>query len=349
MNDETVKGGTSELQGDHSKLGQWLLQVLQAPVQETEAILPLGNENDASLELKFVGDYHLAFYQQLPDFIMALLINDLQAPIRYASLLFHLAGCRECHLAYLDLYDAMRVAIQPTVTRPLLGQGTRTLAATPHRMLSHLCQSLISQAEAILLQARHERLDQDEAARSLLQLALRVSAHIHQSTLRRQALQDLVHVATLFSSFDSGRQADREVHVYSPVIAGNSGTRRGTVVQRSDNNLRAHPLENAIIHLQSHTLTGSVVQQGEVLELHLHNLETSLHGQFVSISILLGSLLEPVRWQGGNPLSIQSAVPVDEHGTLITVLGKTDLRLAQPEERNLLEAMFMLLEVHKRD
>jgi hypothetical protein len=30
-------------------------------------------------------------------------------------------------------------------------------------------------------------------------------------------------------------------------------------------------------------------------------------------------------------------------------LGKTDLRLTQPEERNLLEAMFMLLEVRKRD
>lgn len=250
MNDETVPGGRSELQGDYRKLGQWLLHVLQAPTQETEAMLPMENEHDAPLELKFVGDYHIAFYQQLPDFIMALLKNDLQAPVRYASLLFHLAACRECHLAYLDLYDAMRVAIEPTVTRPLLGQGTRTLAATPHRMLSHLCQSLISQAEAILLHARHERLDQDEAARSLLQLALRVSAHIHQSSLRRQALQDLVRVATLFGGFEATRQADDDVRAYSPVIAASSGTRRGAAVQRADSNLRAHPADNAVIHLQ---------------------------------------------------------------------------------------------------
>jgi hypothetical protein len=349
MNDETVSGGTSELQGDYHKLGQWLLQVLQAPTQETEAILPMENEIDAPLELKFVGDYHIAFYQQLPDFIMALLKSDLDAPVRYSSLLFHLAACRECHLAYLDLYDAMQAAVQLKGARPLLGQGTRTLSATPHRMLSHLCQALVSQAEAILHQARHERLDNDEAARSLLQLALRVSAHIHQSTLRRQALQDLVRVATLFGGFDAASQADEHVHAYSPVMAGNSGTRRGATVQRVDSNLRAQPADNAIIHLQARTLTGSVVQQGEMLELHLYNLDAALRGQFITISILLGSLLEPVRWQGGNPLAIQSTVPVDEHGTLVTALGKTDLRLIHPEERNLLEAMFMLLEVRKRD
>lgn len=349
MNDETISGGRSELQGDYSKLGQWLLQVLQVPAQETEATLPMENEIDASLELKFVGDYHLTFYQQLPDFIMALLQNDLQAPVRYSALLFHLAACQECHLAYLDLYDAMRAAVQPGTARPLLGQGTRTLAATPHRMLSHLSQSLISQAEAILREARHERLDHDEAARSLLQLALHVSAHIQQSTLRRQALQDLVRVATLFGNFDASQPAGYEVHSYSPVLTGNGGTRRGATAQRVDSNLRAHPADNAVIHLQAHALTGSVVQQGDLLELRLQNLDTSLHGQFVTISILLGSLLEPVRWQGGNPWAIQSTVPVDEHGTLITTLGKTDLRLALPEERNLLEAMFMLLEVRKRD
>lgn len=349
MNDETVSGGRSELQGDYKKLGQWLLQVLQVPAQETEATLPMENEIDASLELKFVGDYHITFYQQLPDFIMALLQNDLQAPVRYSPLLFHLAACHECHLAYLDLYDAMRAAIQPSATRPLLGQGTRTLAATPHRMLSHLSQSLISQAEAILHQARHEHLDNDEAARSLLQLALHVSAHIQQSSLRRQALQDLVRVATLFRSFDESQSASREVHSYSPVLTGNSGTRRGVAVPRADSNLRAHPADNAVIHLHAHALTGSVIQQGEMLELHLQNLGAALRGQFVTISILLGSLLEPVRWQGGNPWAIQSTVPVDEHGTLVTQLGKTDLRLTLPEDRNLLEAMFMLLEVRQRD
>ncbi len=349
MNDETILGGTSELRGDYSKLGQWLSQVLQVPAQEAEATLPMENENDTQLELKFAGDYHITFYQQLPNFIMALLKNDLQAPVHYAPLLFHLAGCRECHHTYLDLYDSMRVAVQPGVFRPLLGQGTRTLSATPHRMLSHLCQSLVSQAEAILHQARREHQDSDEAARALLQLALRVSAHIHQSTLRRQALQDLVRVATLFSGFDSSHQADRNVYAYTPVMAGNSGTRRGATASRADSNLRAYLADNAIIHLQAHSLAGSVVQHEEMLELHLQNLEEALRGQFVTISIMLGSLLEPVRWQGGNPWAIQSTVPVDENGTLITALGKTDLRLTQPEERNLLEAMFMLLEVRKRD
>ena len=60
----------------------------------------------------------------------------------------------------------------------------------------------------------------------------------------------------------------------------------------------------------------------------------------------LGSLIEPIRWAGGNPRTIQSVDPVDEHGMLNTPLGRTELRLSNQEERNLLEAIFLLLEIH---
>ncbi|GCE19372.1 hypothetical protein [Dictyobacter kobayashii] len=347
MNDETIFGRSSELRGNYSKLGQWLQQVLQLPETTTSETGELTEENDSHLELQFTGDYHISFYQQLPDFIMALLNNDAQATVHYAPLLFHLAGCHECHHAYLDLYDAMRAAVQPRGVRPLLGQGTRTLSATPHRMLSHLSQSLISQAEAILRQARHEHIDNDEAARSLLQLALRVSAHINQSSLRRQALKDLVRVATLFGGASAPADQEPNTHSYTPVMVGAGGVRRGKTSTRPEINLRTNAGDNAIIHLQARNLEGSVTQNGETLELHLQDLDPALRGQFVTISVFLGSLLEPVRWRGGNPHAIRSTVPVDENGMLITPIGQTELSMSQAEERNLLEAMFMLLEVRK--
>src|SRR5207237_10092774 len=124
------------------------------------------------------------------DFIMALLKDDPQATIRYAPLLYHLAGCGACHQSYLDLYDAMRVALLPRPERSALGQGTRTLAATPHRMLGHMCRVLIDQAERVLRQARHDHQDRDAAARELLQLALHISAHIQKSNIRLDALRE---------------------------------------------------------------------------------------------------------------------------------------------------------------
>lgn len=347
MNDEKNFGQASELRGNYSKLGQWLQQVLQTPGSQSTETTTLIEDSDSQLELQFSGDYHISFYQQLPDFIMALLNNDSDAAVHYAPLLFHLAGCRECHYAYVDLYDAMRAAIQPLGSRPLLGQGTRTLGATPHRMLSHLCQSLISQGEAILRQARHDHTTNDEAARSLLQLALRISAHITQSSLRRQALKDLVQVATLFGGSTLPQVPTPDGRAYTPIMASAGGVRRGKTTSRTDSNLRTNAADNNIIHLQSHGLEGSVVQQGDTLILHLQDLDVSLRGKQISISVFLGSLLEPVRWQGGNPHAIQSEGPVDENGTLITPIGKTELRLSQIEERNLLEAMFMLLEVRK--
>ncbi|GHO89512.1 hypothetical protein [Dictyobacter formicarum] len=347
MNDETIFGGASEIRGNYSKLGQWLQQVLQTPDTTSSEAGELVEENDSQLELQLSGNYHISFYQQLPDFIMALLNNDAQATVHYAPLLFHLAGCQECHHAYLDLYDSMRAAVHPLGTRALLGQGTRTLSATPHRMLSHLSQSLISQAEAILRQARHEHNDNDEAARSLLQLALRVSAHITQSSLRRQALKDLVRVATLFGGATAPEDSTSNTYTYTPVMAGGGGVRRGKTLTRAESNLRTNPADQAIIHLQAQNLEGSVIQHGETLELHLQDLDPSLRGQYVTISVFLGSLLEPVRWLGGNPHAIRSVVPVNENGMLITPIGQTELSLTQAEERNLLEAMFMLLEVRK--
>jgi hypothetical protein len=332
----------------HMKLAQWLGQVLQAPEQDEVASSRV-EDGDTQLELVLKSNYHLSFYQQIPDFIMALLNNDSLATVHYSALLFHLVGCRACHDAYIDLYSAMRAAVNPLGVRPSLGQGTRSLSAIPHRMLGHLCRSLISQAEALLILSHRDHEDRDAAARSLLQLALHVSAPISQSAIRRQALQDLVRVATLFDNVRVAEDDDPNVKKYTPVMASTSGVRRRKTLRRIGANPLSNNQENAVIQLQSQSLEGSIVQNGQMLELHLHDLAASLRGHFVTISVLLGSLLEPVRWLGGNPGSIRSVMPVNEQGTLVMPVGSTDLELSNPEERNLLEAMFMLLEVRVLD
>ena len=347
MNDSTLFGGASKSDSNNAQLAQWLLQVL-APVSQGRN----GDENGLSeeeqqLPLVWTDDYHPHFYQQLPNFIMALLNNDPQATVSYAPLLYHLVGCSACYASYLDLYDSLRAAIHPHGPRSLLGQGTRTLAATPHRMLSHLCQTLISQARAVLRQARHDHNNQDETARSLLRMALRISVHIAQSSLRRDALKDLVHVATLFDGPDTPVQEDPYTKAYSPVLTGMGNRTR--VVRRADTSAPSNSAEYNSIELQSHALAGRIVQNGRVLELQLQDLPETLHGRYVTISILLGSLLEPVRWLGGNPRAIRSTGSVQMDGTLVTALGQTDLLLQNAEERNLLEAMFMLIEVRPID
>jgi len=354
MNEDKNVGGMADKSDtyrkdvQYAKLAQWLEQVLQTPEQDEVPSSRL-EDGETQLELVLKSDYHLSFYQQIPDFIMALLKNDPLATVHYSALLFHLVGCHACHDAYIDLYGAMRAAVSPQEIRPSLGQGTRSLSAIPHRMLGHLCRSLISQAEAVLLLSHRDHEDRDAVARSLLQLALHVSAPISQSSIRRQALQDLVRVATLFDNINVAEDGDPNVRKYTPVMASVSGTRRGKTVRR----VTATPLSNnqeiAVIQLQSQSLEGSIVQNGQMLELHLHDLASSLRGHFVTISVLLGSLLEPVRWLGGNPGSIRSATPVNEQGTLVMPVGTTDLELSNPEERNLLEAMFMLLEVRALD
>jgi len=350
MNDpQTFEGmpdPDSSIHSQYSKLAGWLQQVLELPPQR-EAIVSEVSENENQLAVVLGPNYHLPFYQQLPDFAMAMLTEDVQAAVRYSSLLYHLASCRECHSAYLDVYDALRVALDPQGFRPLLGQGTRTLSATPHRMLGQFCQMLISQAEAVLRQARHDHTDQDTAARSLLQMALRVSAHISQNTIRRQALHDLVRVATLFDGPAAPKEDQQNVHAYT--LTPTSGARRGKVLRRSDTLLHSDSQGQIAIEIQSNGLKGRIVQQGQMLELHLQDLDAALRGRYLTISVPLGSLIEPVHWPNNNPQAIRSITPVDASGMMVTPLGETELQLNNPEERNLLEAMFLLLEVHPSD
>ena len=90
---------------------------------------------------------------------------------------------------------------------------------------------------------------------------------------------------------------------------------------------------------------GTITQNQDVLELHLEDLNQELRGHFLLITIPFGSLLEPVRWIGGNPRAIRSKVPVGEDGSLTTPLGTTNLQLNDPEDHNLLEAMFIMLNI----
>jgi len=328
------------------KLALWLQEVLRVPLERKTLPVEAG---ETQLELLLGSDYHLHFYQQLPDFVMALLSSDPMAAVHHAPLLYHMAGCHECHAGYLELYDAMRYAIQPQRPRSMLGQGTRTLAATPQRMLGHLCQTLISQAEAVLQQARHDHSDNDVTARRLLQLAITISAHIAQSHVRRAALQDLVRVALLFEGPSPPRTEEPDAHTYVPALAGAGGMRGGRKTLRHVEMLtRSSHQEQPvipIIHLQSRSLEGSITQHGSMLELHLQELDESLRGQYVTVSVLLGTLIEPVRWLGGNPHAIRSPVPVDASGGLTMPLGETELRLDRPEDHNLLEAIFLRIEV----
>jgi hypothetical protein len=347
MNNDMHFSDQSASHEESLRLAQWLRQLMQySPPSEK----PVSQSRDEThLDLLLDSDYHLRFYQQLPDFIMALLNDDPQATIHYAPLLYHLAGCTECHRGYLDLYDAMRAAIYPRGIRPLLGQGTRTLDATPQRMLSHLCRTLISQSSAILQQARRDHVDADASARAMLQLALRISARISQYGLRQQALHDLVRVASIAEGSAPPQQDNPDLFTYTPSPVGAAGSRGKKTVRRAAETFRPSSDEVAVIHLRSHALEGTITQHEQSLELHLHALHESLRGHFVLISVPLGSLLEPIRWVGGNPRAIRSSVPVDTDGSLVTTLGTTDLRLSLPEEHNLLEALFMLLEVRKDD
>ncbi len=348
MNDAILPGGPTEPSDEQVRLAHWLQQILHIAPHEKSKTTPSG-QGEHQLELMLDSDYHLHFYQQLPDFIMALLSHDPQATIRYAPLLYHLAGCDECHHAYLDLYDSLREAVYPEGTRPLLGQGTRTLEATPQRMLGHLCQTLISQAEAILLQARRDHRDEESAARALLQLALQISARINQGNIRRYALHDLVRVATLSDHSEPPREDDPQVYAYTPATAG-AGARRGKkIVRRAEMLTRYSHQELPVIHLQARALSGTITQQGQMLELHLQDLDSSLRGHAVIVSVPLGSLIEPILWIGGNPRAIRSSTMVDASGAVTIPLGQTELSLEKQEDRNLLEAMFLLLEVRSAE
>ncbi|TMC18786.1 MAG: hypothetical protein E6J34_16275 [Chloroflexi bacterium] len=350
MSNDQQFSDSSNASGDDEKLALWLKQVMQVPPHSESnpafAVESSARERETHLELLQGSGYHVSFYQQLPDFVMALLTNHEMATVHYAPLLYHLAGCQECHQGYLELYDAMRAAVYPQEPRPLLGQGTRTLTATPQRMLGHLCQTLISQAEALWRDARNTQKDVHSYARSLLQLALKISARIVQSSVRRHATHDLVRVATLFERADDTPEEDSSaLYSFTPALAGTGGMRGKKVVRSAGTLKRPFKAEQPVIHLHAHAVEGTIVQRDQLLELRLHNLAPTLRNRYVQISVPLGSLLEPVRWIGGNPRAIRSTVPVDEAGQLVVPLGQTELRLHDAEERSLLEAMFMLLEV----
>lgn len=344
---------------DTQRLAQWLLEILHTETEQTVVNAPatsssintqkspITGERDIQLELLLQdSSYHKRFYQQLPDFVMALLTDDSQAAIHYAPLLYHLAGCSLCHQSYLEIYDAMRAALYPREPRPILGQGTRTLDATPQRMLAHLCQAWITQAEAILREARHDRTDGDVAARTLLQAAIQMSSRIKQDGVRQQARHDLVRVATLFDAPYTSQTSAAE-HAFTPVLAGPKGvTRRG---EKTSTQAKEVVQNQLAIVLQSQSLEGTVLQKGQTLELHLQDLDESLRGRFITTSVALGSLIEPIHWLGGNPRAIRSIVPVDIKGELVMPLGETELRLNVPEERNMLETTFLLLEIRAAD
>jgi hypothetical protein len=308
-------------------------------------------DEDKEREQAHINAYHPQFYRQLPDFAIALLSHSNKVAATYAPLLYHLAGCAACRTAYIEFYQALQPIVEVGASMSPVNNGIRPLAALPSVSLVHLCQMLIGQAEAMWYEDRRSSQDNIAYARSLLQMAIRFSAQIGQSTMRQRARQALVRVANLFEGPQSPGEQTPAVHAYEP-LAGVGGPRHGAkVTRRGEAALRTMgtPAEQPEIYLQSSQLIGSITQQGDMLELHLHDLDETLRGHYLTISIPLGSLLEPVRWLGGNPRTIRSVVPVDQHGELTTPLGHTELQLANQDEHNLLEAMFQLIEVRVAD
>lgn len=339
MSDQFVSAPDPQRQ--YAPLALWLGELLvTTPPGAYTGQLSVGD--DVSL---LRDDYHTAFYPQIPDFAMALLKKDSHATTRYAPLLFHLIGCSACHQAYLEMYDALRVALSesPKVSSAALRiPSSTTLATTSPKLLVFLCQLLVGQARAQLRYAHRTHGDQDAWARSLLQQAMLISSSIMQGTLRQRALRDLVEVASLYAASPT-EIASRPAQLSYGSLVGSGSSSRGRTLRRVE--ALSRPQEPVQIELRADSLEGSVTQQDELLLLTLVGLQESLRGKVLVISVPLGTLLEPVRWRGGNPYAVLSTGPVGADGKLTTVLGSTDLRLSDPEERNLVETLFKKLEV----
>jgi hypothetical protein len=322
----------------HLPLARWLQTILALPSVQVrpDNVSPLDDVAGGA------GTYHLPYFEQLPDFALALLKNDDEATLYYAPLIYHLIGCPVCHHAYLEIYDAMSAALIVDSEQTVPDNGHHTLALTPARMLVHICQLLINQARVVLQAARREHGDNDAWARALLQQSLLMSSHIMQSTQRQRALQNLVEVALLAEGYSEDEQHGA-IHTYSSLVGAGSGARTGKTRRRAETLER--PAGEPAIELQCEALEGAITQRDDILELHLHHLDASLRGHYLQVAVPLGSLIEPVRWLGGNPRAIRSQSPVDDAGNLTMQLGKTDLRLTNAEDRNLLEAMFKKLDV----
>ncbi|HEY6543031.1 MAG TPA: hypothetical protein VIZ18_18965 [Ktedonobacteraceae bacterium] len=342
MDKREKSGGIPDPRMAYLPLARWLQTILAMPSVQVrpDATSPLDDvANTAST-------YHLPYFQQLPDFALALLKNDDQATLYYAPLIYHLVGCPVCHRAYLEIYDAMSAALAVDSEQKVPDNGHHTLALTPARMLVYLCQLLINQAQSVLRVARHEHGDNDAWARALLQQSLTMSSHIMQSALRQRALQNLVEIALLAAGYSEDEQ-NPAIHTYSSLVGAGSGSRTGKTRRRAE--MLEHAAGEPSIELQSGALQGAISQRDDILELRLRHLDTPLRGHYLQIAVPLGSLIEPVLWLGGNPRAIRSQSPVDSEGNLAMQLGKTELRLTTPEDRNLLEAMFKKLDVRPVD
>ena len=334
--------GTPDPQGQYTPLAQWLYGLLaHGPKEAPTEQVAVGE--DVSLPGK---DYHAGFYPQLPNFVMALLRQTPGVTTRYAPLFFHLLGCPICHRAYLETYDALRIALaddaRPTTTALRLS-ASASLATTSPKLLVFLCQLLLGQARAILQQAHRDHTDEDAWARELLQQAMQISRYLMQGTLRQRALRDLVEVASLAQRSEIDGPSAQATLSYSALVGAGSSTRGRGVLRRADMMSRSN--EQASIDLRSDSLEGNVTQEGELLILRLGDLDATLRGKFLLISVPLGTLLEPVRWLGGNPYAIRSAGPVGADGTLVTPLGSTEFSLSKPEDRNLIETLFKKLDI----
>lgn len=338
MDKREKSGGIPDPRMKYLPLAHWLQTILAMPPAQVrpDTTSPLDDVAGAATA------YHLPYYQQLPDFALALLKNDDRATLHYAPLIYHLIGCPACHHAYLEIYDAMRAALAAESEQKVSDNEHHTLALTPARMLVYLCQLLINQAQAVLQAARHNHGDNDAWARALLQQSLTMSSHIMQSSMRQRALQNLVEVA-LLAAGESEDTQNPAIHTYSSVVGAAGGARTGKTRRRAE--MLDRPAGEPTIELQSGSLQGAIAQRDDILELRLRHLDTPLRGHYLQVAVPLGSLIEPVRWSGGNPRAIRSQSPVDSEGSLAMQLGKTELRLTIPEDRNLLEAMFKKLDI----
>jgi hypothetical protein len=335
---------TEKNESGNIQLAQWLQEVLAAPPGQGQTKVDALRDEEV-----VAGNYHPQFYTQLPDFVMALLKNEPYAILRYAPLIYHLIGCRTCHTAYLEIYDAMKAAIRSdiVVVEVEEDEQMRSMVSVPIRMVELLCELLIDQAGALLRQARHDHTQNDERARLLLQQAIYISLHIKQNNMRQHTLRNLVEVATLADTIPDPSEQNPAAHSYASLVGSGNGSRNARV-WRGVHTLE-RPDSQQVIYLQSGRLSGAITQHEDTLELHLVELDKQLRGRYINISVLLGTLLEPVRWLGGNPRAIRSQSPVDADGSLTTPLGTTELRLSRAEDRYLLETLFKKLDVRPAD
>lgn len=303
--------------------------------------LPVGEDVSPLRE-----DYHPTFFQQLPNFALALIQHEPAVTTHYAPLLCHLLACPLCHRAYLETYDALRAALadEPGRTLPLHSSSTAKLATTRSTQVVWLSQLLINQARSVLREAQRAHSNEDAWARSLLQQAVQISRSLMQGTLRQRALRDLVEVASLAQSADELPPSVPPVLTYAAQINGSAGT-RGRILRRADMLSRPESHQAGIV-IQAGPLEGLVSQENDQLTLQLFDLDHDLRGKYLLISVPLGTLLEPVRWFGGNPNAIRSTGPVSPDGTLSTPLGTTDLRISNPEDRNLIETLCKKLNIY---